>query len=294
MHADVSGSEKSRLWRRVVISVLLVWSCLIGTTHAAGERIVSQTVGTDELMLALAEPAQIAAVSHLGYEAVYSAVADAARPYPKLDQRGDVEGILKHRPTVVLFANYSRAELVAQVKRAGVKVLIFDRYKSLEDAYENLRVLAREIGAEEKAERLIADCQMRVALLRDRLRGARRVRVIAPSTYGLIPGDDTTFQDLCDFAGAENLAATLGKMNGHAAPPNEQMLTWPIDKVVVAGESVESALAPFVRLPPYQFMPAVREKRAALLQPYQLSCVTHHRIEGYEQLARQLHPDRFP
>jgi iron complex transport system substrate-binding protein len=37
----------------------------------------------------------------------------------------------------------------------------------------------------------------------------------------------------------------------------------------------------------------VREKRVALLQPYQLSCVTHYRIAGYEQLARELHPDVF-
>src|SRR5205807_9182849 len=55
--------------------------------------------------------------------------------------------------------------------------------------------------------------------------------LIAPSTYGVIPGNDSTFQDLCDHAGAENLAWTLGHLHGHEAPPNEQMLTWPIDRV---------------------------------------------------------------
>jgi iron complex transport system substrate-binding protein len=40
-------------------------------------------------------------------------------------------------------------------------------------------------------------------------------------------------------------------------------------------------------------MPAVREKRAVVLPEYQLSCVTHHRIEGYETLARALHPELF-
>jgi len=256
-------------------------------------RVVSQTVGTDELLLALAEPEQIAALSHLACESVYCAVSEEAKRYPKLEQRGDVESLLKYSPTLVLFANYSRAELVEQVRRSGVKVVVFDHYRSLEDAYANLRLLARELGAEAKAERLISDCEARVKMLRERLRGVKPVRVIAPSTYGVIPGDESTFQDLCDYAVAENLASTLGHLHGHAAPPNEQMLTWPIDRVVVAGEDATAALEPFKKLPPYQFITAVKENRVALLKPYQLSCVTHHRIEGYEQLARQLHPEAF-
>ena len=71
------------------------------------------------------------------------------------------------------------------------------------------------------------------------------------------------------------------------------MLTWPIERVVVSGDDLDSALAPFLKLPPYQFMAAVREKRAALLKPWHLSSVTHHRIEAYEHLARQLHPELF-
>ena len=152
-----------------------------------------------------------------------------------------------------------------------------------------------ELGphAGQKAEAIIADCERRVASLAEKLKGVRPIRVIAPSTYGVIGGADTTFQDLCDHAGAENLAATLGKLTGHAPPPNEQMLTWPIERVVLSGDDPDSAIAPFLNLPPYQFMPAIREKRTALLKPWHLSAVTHHRVATYEQLARQLHPGRF-
>ena len=40
-------------------------------------------------------------------------------------------------------------------------------------------------------------------------------------------------------------------------------------------------------------MEAVRAGRAALLRPYLLSCVSHRRLDGYEQLARGLHPEAF-
>ncbi len=281
--------------KAVLFFALFLLRLMAQAAEAGPVRVVSQTVGTDELLLALAEPSQIAALSHLSREAVYSATADEAKNYPQLTLNCDLEGALKHRPTLILCANYSRAELVTQARRAGLKVIVFEKYRTIEDAYGNLRLLARELGpaAEVKAERIVAECERRIAELSKRLEGVKPVRVIAPSTYGMIPGDDTTFQDLCDHAGAENLAFTLGKLHGHEAPPNEQMLTWPVDRVVLAGDNAETALAVFRKIPPYQFMPAVKEGRVALVKYFQLSCVTHYRINGYEQLARALHPERF-
>ena len=255
-------------------------------------RVVSQTVGSDELLLALAKPGQVAALSHLARDPAFSGVAAEAAGYPQLTL-GDAETILKFSPTLVLFADYSRPELVAQVRRAGVRIITFDHYKTLDDVYANLRALARELGAPERAEELIARCQTRMAKLDERLRDVKPVRVIAPSTYGLIGGADTTFQDLCDHAGAENVAATHGHLTGHVPPPEEQMLQWPIDMVVVAGSSIDEALAPFRDLPPYQFLAVIKESHAVLVEPWQLSCVSHLRIDGYETLARALHPDAF-
>lgn len=286
--------KRLRWLRFVALAVVGTVASFASQPAATAIRVVSQTVGTDELLLALADSSQVAALSHLSRDADYSAVANEAKRYPQL-VRGDAETILKYHPTLVLAADYSRAELIAQVRAAGVRVIVFDRYKTLDDVFANLRLLGRELGptAAARAERIIADCRNRVHLLEEKLRGVPPVRVIAPSTYGVIAGADTTFQDLCDHAGAINLAATLGHIRGHQPPPDEQMLTWPIDKVVVAGATVDSALAPFRSLPPYAFMAAVREGRAAVLDPPMLSSVTQHRVEGYERLARELHPEVF-
>jgi len=256
-------------------------------------RVLSQTVGTDELLLALADPDQIAALSHLSRVSDYCAVATEAAAYPKIPENCDAETALSYKPTLVLCADYSRAEFVSQVRRAGLRVIIFNKYRTLEDSLENLRILGRELGKEEKAERIIADCKARVAALERRLAGARKVRVIVPSLYSVISGNHTTFQDLADHAAAENLANTLGGLEGHQAPPSEKMLTWPVERLVLAGNSVEEALAPFRKIPPYQFMASVREGRAVLIPNHILSCITHHRVSGYEALAKALHPELF-
>jgi iron complex transport system substrate-binding protein len=271
---------------------LTLW---IPKAEAGHVRVVSQTVGTDELLLALAEHSQIAALSHLAQDANFSMVVEQAKAYPMLEKNCDLEGILKYAPTILLCADYSREEIGLQARRAGIKVIVISKYHTLEDSFGNLRLVARELGpeAEKRAEDIIASCNKRIAVLAQRLAGVRPVKVIAPSTYGVIPGYETTFQDLCDHAGAENLAATMGGLHGHVPPPAEKLLTWPIERLVVVGSSVPEALAPFRKISPYQFMPAVRENRAVLLSPPLISCVTHHRVDAYEELARQLHPECF-
>jgi len=275
-------------------AILLMGLAAVLRGGPAPARVVSQTVGTDELLLAVADPGQIAALSHLARDPEFSAVAEEAEGYPQLQLNGDAESVIKYQPTLVLCADYSRPELVAQLRRAGVRVLVFDRYATMDDAYANLRLLARVLGTEERAERVIAECRGRVAALDKRLKGVPLVGVIAPSTYGLLPGANTTFQDLCDHSGAENLAATLGHLVGNAPQPSEQMLLWPIDFLVVSGKTQASALAPFRDIPPYEYLEVVRDSHAVLLPPWVLGCVSHHRIVGYEIMARALHPEAFP
>lgn len=279
---------------KALICIMLL--TLSGQWLQAGPvRVVSQTVGTDELLLAVADPSQVAALSSFARDPNFSTVTEQAKAYPQLPRICDLEGALKFEPTVLLCADYSRQEIVLQARRAGLKVIVISKYHTLQDSYENLRVIAKELGpeAEARAEKVIADCERRVAELGQKLRGVKPVRVIAPSTYNVIPGLDTTFQDMCDHAGAENLAATLGHLRGHMPPPAEQLLTWPVERLVVVGATVMEGLEPFRKLPPYQFMLAVRENRAVVLSPPMISCVTHHRVDGYEELARQLHPERF-
>ena len=195
----------------------------------------------------------------------------------------------------MLVADYSRGELVSQLKRAGVELMSFDQYATMDDALENLRRLARRLGpdAEVRAADVIANVEQRMTTLADRLEGVRPVKVIAPSTYGIISGGGTTFQDLCNHAAAENLAITVGELTGHADIPRERMLTWPVEQVVLAGYDLEQTIEPFLTLIPFRFMEAVKERRVALIEPYMFGSVSHYRLDGYEQLARQLHPERF-
>ncbi len=273
--------------RHLLALVLCIAACFGGPPR----RVVSQAVGTDELVLALADPSQIVALSHISRNADFSGVAKEAVAYPQLSG-GDAEDILKFKPDLVLMTSYSRPELVAQVRKTAVKVCFIERYESLEDAFANLRLVAQAVGHPERAEALIQKCRQRVDALAARLKGLKPVRVMAPSTYGYTGGSGTTFQDLCDHAGAINVAAEAG-LKGHAPTPGEQMLGWRVEMLVLGGTSCAESLAPFRNLTPFRLLPAVQQGRCALIPGHLLSSVSHLRIDGYERLAQQLHPEAF-
>ena len=256
---------------------------------AAPRRVVSQAVGTDELLLALAAPGQVAALSNLARDPRYSPVAAQARAYPSLKD-SDAESVLAFHPDLVLATSYTRPETLALLRRAGVQLLVFDRFDTLDDVYADLRTLGQALGRQAQAAALITQCRARVAALAKRLQGVHPVRVLAASLYPYTAGAGTTFQDLCDHAGAINVAAEAG-LRGHQPTPAERMLAW--NPEVLVADDEPDILARLGQIPAYRLLPAFRAGRVVRLPEALLSSVSQHRIDAYEALARALHPRRF-
>jgi iron complex transport system substrate-binding protein len=121
------------------------------------------------------------------------------------------------------------------------------------------------------------------------------VRVLAASTYPFTAGAGTTFQDLCDHAGAVNVAAEAG-LSGHVPTPEERVSTWTPDVLIASGEEGKDTAqltARLAQLPAYRALPALKAGRVLLVPGPLMSSVTHQRIAAFEWLARRLHPERF-
>ena len=138
-----------------MMASLLLCALLAAPAGAAiPQRVVSQTVGTDELLLALADPRQIASLSDLSRNAEFSLSAGEAKAYPRL-RSSDAESVMRFHPDLVLAASYSGEATLALLRRAGVKLVVIDRFESLEDVYANIRAVGAALGHAERAEALI-------------------------------------------------------------------------------------------------------------------------------------------
>jgi len=254
-------------------------------------RVVSQTVGTDDLLLALAAPGQIAALSHLARDGRFSPVAREAAAQPCL-RRGDAEDILRFRPDLVLVASYTAPETLTLLRRAKVKLLALDRFETLEDLYRNARAIGAALGRPAQAEAAVQGWQARVMALDRRLKGVPPVRVLAVGFYPFTAGGGTTFQDVCDHAGAVNVASEAG-LKGHAPTPSEQVLAWKVDVLVAPWEEGMDLHARMKDLAPYKYMEAFRRGRVLAMPGALMATTSQARLEAYEWLARALHPEAF-
>lgn len=272
---------------RLLLALLLVLALPLGA--ARPQRVVSQAVGTDELLLALADPGQVAALSHIAHDAQFNPVAAEAKRYPTI-RESDAESVLRFRPDLVLATTFTRPETLSLLRRAGVHLVVLDRFDTLEDVYASIQLLGRELGQEARAQALITQCRGRVEALAARLRGVRPVRVLSASMYPFTSGVGTTFQDLCDHSGALNVAAEAG-LRGHAPTPSERLLLWNAEVLVVSDDP--GLRARLGEIPHYRALPAFKAGRLVPVPGPLMSSISHHRIAAYEVLARALHPDRF-
>lgn len=252
-------------------------------------RVVSQTVGTDELLTALAAPGQIAALSHLARDPAFTPDLAATRGLPCL-RTGSAEDILRFRPDLVLAATYTAPETVALLRRARVAVVVLDRFETLDDLYDSARRVGAALGRSQRAEELVAQWKARVAALDQRLRGVRPVRVLSVGLYPFTAGLGTTFQAMCDHAGAVNVAAEQG-LRGHQPTPGEKVLTWKVDVLVT--EQGDDMVRRIRERPPYAFMEAARRGRIVEIPGPLMSATGQARIQAFESLARALHPEAF-
>jgi iron complex transport system substrate-binding protein len=275
--------------RELLLVLLLALPALLGAGNPA--RVVSQTVGTDDLLMAIAAPGQIAALSHHSRDARYSPSAQAASRFATL-RNGEAEDILRFRPDLVLVASYTQAETVALLRRAKVNLLMVDHFETLEDLFANARRIGQALGRQERAEELIRQWRARVKALEDRLKGRKPVRVLAVGFYPWTAGSGTTFQDLCDHAGALNVGAEAG-LKGHVPTPNEKVLAWKVDVLVAPADPGMDLRARLRDLAPYKFMEAFRQGRVVALPGALMAATSQARLDGYEALARALHPEAF-
>jgi iron complex transport system substrate-binding protein len=274
-----------------LLRTLLVATVAVALTAAPPRRVVSQAVGTDDFLLALAAPNQIAALSHLGHDPRYAPSLAQAKAFPTL-RNSSAEDILRFRPDLVLMSSYSPPESLALLRRAGVKIYVMERYERLEDAYESIRQIGELLDRRSQAEELLRSCKARVAELARRLQGVKPVRVLAAGVYPFVSGTESSFQDICGHVGALNVAAEAG-LKGIVPMPGERALTWKTEVLIGPQEQGEDLAAQLREIPPYKYMPALRHGRVVAIPGALLAATSHRRIETYEWVARALHPERF-
>lgn len=170
-------------------------------------RIASINLCADQLVLALADPGQIATLSWLSADPEESMRAAEAARYPL--NYGSAEEILRVRPDVVIAGQYTGGFTRALLERLGYEIVLIRAESSVDDIAWNLRVVGNALGQPARAEVQVAELQERIRRARER-RPASRPAAVVVRPGGFTVGADMLAHELMTIAGVRNVAAEQG------------------------------------------------------------------------------------
>jgi iron complex transport system substrate-binding protein len=128
---------------------------LAGAGEAApARRVASLNLCTDELLLMLAEPRQIASVSFLAQQPAETALWREARRYPRND--GSLVAVAGLRPDLVLTMGGGARDRGRIARRLGIDVMELPYPQSLADIEASVRSVSAVLGREAAGAALLA------------------------------------------------------------------------------------------------------------------------------------------
>ena len=193
----------------LAVFAALVRSAPLGAEPAPAKQVISLNLCTDQLLMALADPGQIAALSPLARDPLLSNMAEEAQTFRIIKPRS--ETLLQIQPDLVLTAPYEHRLTRQILTNHRIEIMTMGVWTSLEAGKEQIRQLARRLGHIDRGQMLINRIDeamsrvMPVSTARSMLEIERRL--YAPGTQSLVA-------DLVRQWGLTNQADRLGVGQG--------------------------------------------------------------------------------
>jgi iron complex transport system substrate-binding protein len=177
---------------------------------------MSLNLCTDQLLLQLLPPERITSVTYLSRSPEYSFLNGEAFGVPI--NYGTAEEVLLEHPDLVIAGTTSALAVRTFLTRIGIPLVEVPPAENFDEIRAVTHTVARAVGAEEKAEALIAEMD---ATLADLARTApnRRIVVAGWNGVGNVAAKGTLFDAILTAAGGENVANRISvrAFNGYTA-----------------------------------------------------------------------------
>jgi iron complex transport system substrate-binding protein len=223
---------------------------------SAAPRIVSMNICTDQLLLAIADPAQIMGLSRFAGSSRQWA-GETASKFPVLS--GGAEDILLLKPDIVAVGDFDKRSTRELLKANGQNLVEFPIPRTLADVRAQIRQMGELAGHPERAVAEIARLDTAIAGARQAAAG-KHFRMLPLSRRGWVPGRDSFVGAILAEAGLVSATGELGIGFGGYVSMEEIIRLRP-DFLVVsdAGERAEDDGSAFLLHPALErFYPRAR------------------------------------
>ena len=274
-----------------------------GTEIVLRERphhIVSLGLSTDEILLSLASPEQIAALTSYADDPGLCSMTEAAQAVSVKIKDKSPESVLALDPDLVLVTDGVPKELADSLRDLGISVFVFHTPKRIDGIFAHIETIGQMIGQEENAAAIIAEKRALLAEVEGRVGDIpeeKRPIVVAFAFSGVFGRKDGLFDDMCRHASLRNGAAMVG-LTAETSVSMEQVVALNPDVFLLPtwsaeGKTTEEFRDKLRRDPLFLHVKAVQENHLYVVPDYYRYSASQNAVNGVYELARAVYPERF-
>lgn len=222
--------------RSAAISLLLLSGCTPQgpappVTGAKPVRIVSMNPCVDTILMDIADPRQIAAISHYSHDPRATSVPlKWAAQYPAVS--GAAEDVIAAEPDLVIAGPHVSIQTIAALKRLRIPLIQVPVPETVNESKKQISEIAERIGQQQSGAALNTRIDAALAAART---DARPISTLIWQGTGLVPGKGTLADELLTRTGFRNLSNSLDLKQWDILPL-EGLLSQP-PAVLLAGQA---------------------------------------------------------
>ncbi len=216
------------------------------TIPAQPTRIITASIGHDEVTLALVPNERLVAVGAVSKDATYSNVAAWVQDKPETSR--DPEVIIAQSPDVVVTSPFFPVEAVVALQRAGLHVIQTELVQGPEERINSILLLGYIYGEEQRAFAFAEEVQSRYeALTAVTSAKSPQPTVLALTQYSdtlWVAGSDSTEGSAIVAAGGVNAAEEAG-ITGNQTTSLEGVIAVSPEIIIIIAQPLEFGAAEF-------------------------------------------------
>lgn len=294
------GSSNGGNVKKVAYEIIDDQGAMIQLEHKP-ERILTLAMGTDSIVLGILPEEKLIAINSLADDPVSSNIVDKANGITRKIKNPSAEEILSLKPDVVFIYNWGKAEMVDNLRELGIKVVVVKGPKSIADVKENVKLIAKTLGEEDKGNLMIAKMDDKLAEIKekvDNIKPEERKELVLISLMTSYGGKGCTFDDICKYAGVINGVSDAGLHNGQLLTKemlvdiNPDLLIMPVYNDHKTFD-IEKYNKEFLDDPALQTLNAVKEKRFFYPREGYIYNSSQDIVFGVQEVARAAYGSLF-
>ena len=261
------------------------------------QRVISTSLGYDEILVSLVEKSRIPGLSKFSYEPKYSNILDVAAQIPNVVAK-DVESVISFNPDLVIADSFAKPEFVQQIAAVGITVVQdANAETSVGSQKERIRLIAYMVGEEDRGERLVGQIDGRLKFVLDRIGQvpeAQKPRVLLLGFQSKWTGGTGTYIDsTVTQAGGINLPSR--EFSGHKKIGDESIVAMNPQIIILDSQEVleNDAQNVFLRNPGLAEVDAIKNGRVYPVTGKYMGNLSHWAVRGVEDIAKILFPEKF-